>query len=319
MLFSNIIRKKFDAVLGRYDGAQAWYYFSPADFPDIRAERFDVKGNHGMLRGFFYFYGELSRDSLVIFDHGIGAGHLAYFREIEVLARHGYTVYAYDHTGCVNSDGPGILGFAQGANDLDRVITAIKKDTRFGDTPVKVIGHSWGGYAAMNVAPFHPEVTHVVSLAGFLSARALIEQYLPKFVMKYSAEVMDRERKNNPRFADLDARESMRKSNAALLHLQSRDDQKVKFELCTPLLAEALQGRERTQFITVDSRGHDPQRTDAAAAASAEMQKRMDTLIKKKKLGTESEKRMFRQAQNWDLITQQDPEIWEQILKFLDC
>ena len=319
MLFSKIIRKKFDAVLGRYDGDMTRYYFSPSDFPDIHAEQLDVKGNHGMLRGKLYFYGNLNRDKFVIFDHGIGAGHLAYFREIEYLAGQGYTVYAYDHTGCVSSDGPGILGFSQGINDLDLVITAVKNDKRFSDTPIKIVGHSWGAYSAMNVTAFHPEITHVVSLAGFLSAEALIKQYLPKFVMKYSEEVMERERRNNPKFADLDARESMKKSNAALLHLQSRDDQKVKFELCTPLLSEALHEREKTQYIILDHRNHDPQRTEAAAAAEAEMENLKNSLTKKKKLATEAEKRKFRQSQNWDLITQQDPVIWKQILGFLDC
>ena len=315
MIFSRIIRKKFDAVLGRYDGDPSRYYFSPADFPGIRAESFDVDGNHGKLRGCFYSYGEPDSGRLIIFDHGIGAGHLAYFREIEVLARNGYTVYAYDHTGCVSSDGPGILGFAQGVNDLDHVVTAIRKDPRFCHSAVRVMGHSWGGYSAMNVVPFHPEITHVVSLAGFLSARALIEQYLPRFVMRYSAEVMARERQNNPGYADLDARESMKKSQAALLHLQSRDDRKVKYELCTPLLKEALRGRPKTQFIVVDHRNHDPQRTEEAAIAEAGMQCR----LKKEKPKTEAQQASFRQAQDWDLITRQDPVIWDQILKFLNC
>ena len=77
MLFSNIIKKKFDAVLGRYDGDMTQYYYSPSDFPDIHAEQLDIKGNHGLLRGSFYFYGNLSCEKLVIFDHGTGAGHLA--------------------------------------------------------------------------------------------------------------------------------------------------------------------------------------------------------------------------------------------------
>ena len=318
MLLSGIIRKKFDAVLGRYDGDPAQHNFTAEDFPDLKAEPFDVRGSQGMLIGYLYYYGLPNRDRLIVFDHGIGAGHRAYLREIELLAQNGYTVYSYDHTGCVESDGPGILGFAQGVNDLDHVLTAIRQEPRLSGSGVRVIGHSWGGYSAMNAAALHPEVTHVVSLAGFLSARALVEQYLPDFAMKYSDEVMERERRINPEYADMDARESMKKSKAALLHIQSQDDPKVRFELSSQLLSDALPGRGKTIFIALDGRGHDPQRTRAAAAARTRMQTRLDTLRKKGKLEMPQEREKFRKSQDWDLITQQDELIWGRILEFLE-
>lgn len=318
MLLSNIIKKKFDAVLGRYESDPTQYYYSVADFPDIKIRPFNVCGNHGLLKGNFYYYDNADTDKLVIFDHGIGSGHLAYFKEIEYIARHGYTVYSYDHTGCMNSEGDGILGFAQGINDLDHIISEILRLDPFHNSSIKLIGHSWGGYSSMNVAQFHPEVTHVVSLAGFLSARALVEQYLPDFVMKYSDEVMNRERKINPKYADLDARESMKRSNAALLHLQSKDDVKVKFELCYPLLQSALKNRKNTNFIMVDNRGHDPQRTERAAMANKKMLNDLNALTKKKKLKTIEEQKRFRNSYDWKCITEQDKDIWKQIFDFLD-
>ena len=318
MLFSKIIKKKFDAVLGRYDGDPAQYYFSPHDFPGIQSESYDITGDHDVtLKGFFYYYDTLQADRLVIFDHGIGAGHLAYFTEIEYLARNGYTVYSYDHTGCVSSGGSGILGFAQGVNDLDHVLHALRQDARFAQSSFRLVGHSWGGYSAMNVAAFHPEVTHIVSLAGFLSAKALIEQYLPKMFLRYSAEVMDRERLHNPQYADLDARESLKKTKAKVMHLQSRDDQMVKYELCYVPLSEALKDRADTTLISVDHRGHAPHLTDAAAAAYEEMKQHSQKLTKKNLLRTRQQQDDFRNAHDWSLITQQDPVIWEKILHFL--
>ena len=318
MLLSKVIKKKFDAVLGRYEEDPAQYYYTSNDFPDIKSEPFNVRGSHGILKGYFYFYKNISPDNLIIFDHGIGSGHRAYFKEIEYLAKNGYTVYSYDHTGCADSDGDGILGFAQGIDDLYIVLDTILKEDRFSNSRIKLIGHSWGGYNVMNVAQFYPAVTHVVSLAGFLSARSLIEQYLPNFVMRYSKEVMDRERHINPDYADLDARNSMKKSNAALLHLQSTDDIKVKFDLCYPLLYDALKGRPKTKFITVDHRGHEPNRTADAAMACRSMSDQLNALRKKNKLQTSTELEEFKKSQNWDLITEQDPIIWKKILLFLD-
>ena len=318
MLFSKIIKKKFDAVLGRYDGDPSIRYPVLSDFPQLQQKAFPVAGDRNVtLQSFFYFYGTLDPARLLVFDHGIGAGHLAYLNEIEYLARNGYTVYSYDHTGCVSTGGTGILGFAQGINDLDKVLDALQQDPRFAKVPRKLIGHSWGGYACMNVTALHPEVTHVVSLAGFLSARALVEQYIPKPFLKYSPEVMDRERAHNPAYADLDARESLQKSSARLLHLQSRDDTMVKFELSAQPLAEALKGRAGTEILTLDRRNHDPQRTEAACAAHAAMQREQTELRKKKQLSTAAQQKAFRDSHDWQAITQQDPEIWARILAFL--
>ena len=319
MLFSKIIRKKFDAVLGRYDGDPAIRYAAVADFPGLNCQPWDVPGDRQVtLKGAFYYVGDFRPEKLVVFDHGIGAGHLAYLHEIDQLAEHGYTVYSYDHTGCVATGGTGILGFAQGINDLDHVLTALRKDPRFSGVPGKLIGHSWGGYACMNVAALHPEVTHVVSLAGFLSARSLIEQYLPRAFLKYSGEVMERERQLNPRYADMDARDSLQKSGAALLHLQSRDDEKVQFERSCALLSEALKGRAGTEFLVDDHKGHDPQRTEAAAASGAAMQQALERLRKKGQLDTPERRAAFQASYDWGKIAEQDPAVWEKILEFLD-
>ena len=317
MLFSSIIKKKFDAVLGRYDGDPALHYDAVSDFPQLCRESFDIAGDRNVtLKGAFYYEGAFRPEKLIVFDHGIGAGHLAYLREIAYLAEHGFTVYSYDHTGCVSTGGSGILGFAQGVNDLDHVLTALQQDPRFRGVPRKLIGHSWGGYACMNAAALHPEVTHVVSLAGFLSAKTLVEQYIPKAFLKYSPEVMDRERQHNPRYADLDARDSLKKSKTKLMHLQSRDDTKVLFELGCQPLSEALKGRPGTEFVVLDHRNHDPQRTEAAAAANLAMLR--DLKQQRKRLTTDAARQAFRDAQDWAQIGEQDPEIWGKILTFLD-
>ena len=319
MLLSRIIQKKFEAVWGRYDGNPACYYFSPKDFPDIRQETMHVQGDHGVtLKGSFYFYGSLRPDRLVVFDHGIGAGHLAYFREIELLAKNGYTVYSYDHTGCVETGGSGIGGFAQGVSDLDHVLGALMRDARFAGQSVRLVGHSWGGYSAMNAAGLHPEVTHVVSLAGFLSARSLIEQYLPKIVFRYLPEIMDTERDRNPAYADLDARESLKKSGAKFLYIQSPDDAMVRYDMAWQPLAEALSGRPDTEFITVEHRGHTPHYTGGAVGLLGRMNGELAALTRHRKLKTPEQQAAFRRAQNWEAITEQDPVIWQKIFVFLN-
>ena len=319
MLFSKIIEKKFAEVLGRYDGDPSIKYNHINDFENLKSETFDVKGDHNiMLKGKFYYYDEFKADKLIVFDHGIGAGHEAYLNEIEYLAKSGFSVYAYDHTGCALTMGEGILGFAQGINDLDHVLTTLKNDDRFKGLPLKIMGHSWGAYSCMNVCALHEEVSHVVSLAGFLSAKSLSEQYIPKAFLKYSKEVMDRERLHNPKYADMDAIDSLLKSKAKLLHLQSRDDVKVKFDLSCEIMMDKLKERPNTEFIVLDGHNHDPQRTKAAKIANEEMLNELNKLNKKNKLADKAAQESFKAKYNWNQIYEQDPEVWSKIINFLN-
>ena len=319
MLFSKIIEKKFSEVLGRYDGDPSIKYNVLSDFPLLKADNFDIKAdNNIMLKGYFYYYDEFKAENLIVFDHGIGAGHEAYLNEINYLAKNGFTVYAYDHTGCAKTKGQGILGFAQGINDLDHVLTALNNDERFKAVPRKIIGHSWGAYSCMNVCALHAEVSHVVSLAGFLSAKSLSEQYIPKPFLKYSVEVMDRERQHNPKYADMNAIDSLLKSKAKLLHLQSKDDIKVKFDLASEIMMDKLKDRPNTEFIILDGHNHDPQRTKAAKVANEEMLIELNKLNKKHKLDNKAAQDSFKAKYNWEQIYEQDPEIWSKIIAFLN-
>ena len=318
MLFSKIIKKKFDAVLGRYEEDPAMFFYSVTDFKGLNRTAMNITADHQIeLQGAFYYYHEIDPDKLVVFDHGIGSGHRAYLKEINMLAREGYTVYSYDHTGCADTGGKGIMGFAQGVNDLDHVLTVLKQDERFKGKNIRLAGHSWGGYSCMNVAQFHPEVTHVVSLAGFLSAKALVEQYLPSFVMKYSGEVMDREREINPRYADLDATESLLKTKAKVFHIQSTDDEMVKYDLCYRPLEKALKNRDNTVLVTLENHGHEPQLSEEAAHAVEAMSKQLKKLNSRNKLNTEAERENFRKSYDWDRLSEQDERTWNMVFDFL--
>ena len=337
MLFSNIIEKKFAQVLGRYEGNPEDYYFSPKDYPEIKTEPYDIMAEsrktieHSikgkvvkvyvnkptLLKGYLYYYGEINKDKLVVFDHGIGAGHLAYFKEIEYLASQGYTVCSYDHTGCVDSEGEGILGFAQGINDLDHVLNKLEADERFKDSKIRLVGHSWGGYNVMNIAMFHPSVSHVISLAGFVSARKLIEQYLPWFVKKYSNEVMDRERKLNPKYADLDARVSLKETDAKFFYVQSKDDHMINYDRGYEILKVALHDRENTLMFSEDNKKHDPQCTVRAVEANMKRIQEQEKLKKNHKLDTKAQQDEYRASFDWDALSELDPKIWDQIMDFL--
>ena len=104
MLGAYIEKQYKKRVFSRYDGNPAVKYFTYSDFPPMKKEEQFFTNKRGTsLAGAFYFNDSKSTESGVVFEHGMGAGHEAYMREIATLTQHGYTVFSYDHEGCVAS------------------------------------------------------------------------------------------------------------------------------------------------------------------------------------------------------------------------
>ena len=107
MIFEKQVVNTFKGMMHtRCDDNGTAFYFSASDFNGLISEPFSFKALAGhMLQGYLYHYENPIENRLVIFDHGFGGGHRAYMKEIELLCRHGYLVLAYDHTGCMESEG----------------------------------------------------------------------------------------------------------------------------------------------------------------------------------------------------------------------
>ena len=107
MLFDKQVERLYRSQLyTRQDNPNGIFYFSPADFPGLKAHPYAFRARAGhTLSGYFYHYDNPIPGRLVVFDHGMGNGHRAYMREIERLARAGYLVFSYDHTGCMEPGG----------------------------------------------------------------------------------------------------------------------------------------------------------------------------------------------------------------------
>ena len=171
MIFEKQIVGTFrNNFLRRCDDAGTAYYFSAADFPGLEAEPFSFPSCKGhTLKGSFYHYANPIPGRIVVFDHGFGGGHRSYMKEIELLCRHGYLVFSYDHTGCMESGGEDIGGFTQSLVDLNDCLNALKASDRCRGLDFSVMGHSWGGFSTLNICALHPDISHIVVLSGFVS------------------------------------------------------------------------------------------------------------------------------------------------------
>ena len=318
MIFEKQIVNMYKGMMHtRCDDLETVFYFSPEDFPGLRAEPRSFKASAGhTLQGYFYQYENPVSDRLIVFDHGFGGGHRAYMTEIEKLCAHGYRVFAYDHTGCMQSGGETPNGLAQSLCDLNDCIAMLKADGYFENTDVSVMGHSWGAFSTLNITALHPEITHIVAMCGFVCVEDMIGTFFSGILKGYRKAIMALERRSNPKFVEYNAVETLSKSNTKALLIYSEDDKMCRRNHYDTLKA-GLDGRENVRFLFVTNKGHNPNYTEEAVKYLEEFGSERVKLVRRKNV-TAEDKKNFVASYDWKRMTEQDEAVWNTIFNHLD-
>lgn len=162
----------------RCEGNENLKYLKAKNFDNLNAHPINFKSDSNQgLNGFLYSSAKTDKyKALIVFSHGMGAGHLAYTTEINYFAQKGYLVLAYDNTGTCESEGKKIKGFAQGVIDLKFALDFVASREDLKELPVLLLGHSWGGYSVCNVSALSPavEIKGIVAFSPFNSLNRLL-------------------------------------------------------------------------------------------------------------------------------------------------
>lgn len=320
MIFAKQIEKVYRQTLyGRCDDTGEAFYFSKEDFDGLNALPYSFVSSAGnKLQGYFYSYANPNSDRLIVFDHGYGGGHRSYMKEIEKLCRRGYLVFAYDHTGCMESEGESTNGFAQSLCDLNDCLNALKADENINTADISVIGHSWGGFSTMNIAALHPDITHAVVLSGFASVKKMVEQNFGGIMKIYRNHIYGVEKEANPLFYEYDGGETLKNTSARVLLVYSDNDMLVNKAIHFDYLKSACEGKENISFLLCEGKGHNPNYTQEAVKLLGEFADAKRRAIEKGALQTAEQKENFKNSFDWDKITEQDEKVWEKIFETLD-
>lgn len=320
MIFAQQIENAYRAkMFSRQEVSHAVSYFSAKDFDSLHKDPYLFNATAGhRLQGYFYYYDNPNKDRIVIFDHGMGAGHRAYMREIAMLARHGYLVFAYDHTGCVESEGESTNGFAQSLSDLDACLKALKADEAYQNKKFSVVGHSWGAYACQNIPAFHPDLTHIVAISGFISVEAIIAQNFSGILKPFRKTIFELEQNTNPDYVHCHAADSLRKTDAKVLILHSADDPLVQQMYHFDIMRIVLEDKENIRFLLVNGKKHNPNYTLDAVQYKDTFFELLKSKNKKHELDDEDAQTAFRKSFDWKRMTAQDKFIWKEIFDTLD-
>ncbi len=318
MIFEKQVIKMYKGMMyTRYDDTGIAYYFSSDDFAGLKKEAYTFTASAGhTLKGYLYHYDNSAPGRIVVFDHGIGGGHRSYMKEIEMLCRNGYPVFAYDHTGCMESGGENTGGMAQSLCDLNDCITAIKANPCFSGVDISVIGHSWGGFSALNISALHPDISHIVVLSGFVSVQECVNSFFPGILRVYRKAIMEIENSSNPYYVNFNAVKTLCESNAKVLLIYSDNDMKCR-KTNFDILNSALNSKDNIRFLLVSGKGHNPNYTSDAVNYLGSYIRELQTLTRQKRLVTPAQKADFIASFDWDRMTAQDESVWQEIFACL--
>lgn len=318
MLFEKQIVNMYKSMMHtRCDDTETVFYFSPKDFPGLLYEPISFNSSRGdALQGYLYSYDLPIEDRLIVFDHGFGGGHRAYMREIELLCRHGYRVFAYDHTGCMESEGKTPNGLAQSLCDLNDCMNMLSTDERFSSLDISVMGHSWGAFSTMNIPSLHPRISHIVAISGFVSVEEMINTFFSGIMKGYRKPILALERESNPVFCEYNSLSSLSSSDVKALLIYSDDDTLCK-RIHYDIMKAGLEGKDNVNIVLTSGKGHNPNYTAEAVAYLGEFGKARAKLARKKGV-TAEKKEKFVDSYDWRRMTEQDERVWQMIFEHLD-
>lgn len=280
--------------------------------PDLAKESVSIKSGKTKLNGFVYTCAEAeSNGKVIVFCHGLGAGHAAYTTEIEYFCKNGFTVVALDDAGCDLSEGKSIRGMYSGVTAAKAAVDYAK--SAFKDGKIYLVGHSWGGYSAL-CASSERKVDGVVALSApltpvktiYFGARGVISAPLA-FILRPFWLLIDFF--NFGFKCNKNSAKSVEKSGIPALLVHGDDDTVVPFKNSAYFYAEG----DNIEKYLAEGKSHNPYASHAAQALLIELSAKLAIARKM----SEEDKKYFTEF-DFAAATEEDEAVMQKILSFLN-
>lgn len=298
-----LLEKYLSSFIIRYDKDGIIPYCNVNDFEGLNCCEKSFTNTKGIeIHYFLYNYDSYDDTKIVLFLPGIGPGHTAYLTEINKLALNGYQVLTLDYTGCGASKGENIISLYEPTIDALDLLNLLALDKR-----IIVIGHSLGGFTALNILNKRRDIKKGVLLAPIVTLKNQIKAFT-----NYSTDIsniLEYEEQNSDGNASLSNITYLANTSEDILFIHSKDDPIVPFNTSTGYVKDNLKNKF-LRFIVVDGKGHNPNYT-------LECAKELTELNAKYLNASLEEKKKLMENKDPKLMTLQDEIIWESIFNFI--
>ncbi len=281
-----------------------------ADYPGLVCEPGSFQNRDGVtIRYCTYYYDGHRKDKLILFCHGLGAGHTPYTVDIERLCRAGFKVLALDYAGCGASGGGRLTSVNAPTRDAVELLELLQPKEE-----IIPAGHSLGGYTALNLANYLPDVKRAVIVSGFLSISDEMMGFVKLRIL--ADRIKSYEKKLSPVFGRLDNRAYLASTGDRILWIHSKDDPVVNYKYNA---ARALSlGNPNVRVITLEGKKHMPQYTYESLETMNAWIGEYYRAISEKKLVTAEDKRAFFNDKPTKKMMEPDPDVYGEILRFIE-
>ena len=254
---------------GRFDDDNTLHYFTKDDFEGLNMESFTFKSNDYNLMGYLYST-DSEEKGIIVFAHGIGAGHIQYTTEINYYAQKGYRVYAFDAQGCLASEGNGIDYFSNYVKNLDDFLTYLESLEALKDKKYILIGHSLGGYGVNLMIRYHKEqILKIISLSGFYDVKTLLNGVLGMTnilgISTMMTKIMVNQDKKHLGTHSLSIEDVINEIEVPMLFVSGSEDTLVRTSINYERIKLLCENKDNFKFLLVGKREHRPLLTVEAA------------------------------------------------------
>lgn len=327
-LFANVL---LNFIFGkRCEGNPNLKYFTADDFEELNNIKIEFKSDKGqLLRGYIYQNNKIKEKDikgLLVFVHGMGAGHFSYTTEINTLAKNGYKVLSYDNTGTCMSEGKKLNGFYQAVIDLKYCLEYIKSNSELNKYNLGLIGHSWGAYAVCQSLKYESNVKVVVGMSGpdtleklVTSSMGIFGKILNPFLRKINEIKFGKEASDSSITVLKNTDDSI-----SILLLHGEDDSTCKIENSIIFNSEEnFKNKENIETIMFEEKNHNIYQNIESEKYLNEIFKTIEEYkieLKKDSKNKEIEEKLKTYYENIDYkkITEEDVDVMETIVEFFN-
>lgn len=319
---SRVYRSMFNK---RYNDNHTLKYFTVEDFEGLKKEDLSFTSNKGqLLAAHLYYYPTLEEyKGLLVLSHGLGAGHLQYTTEINYFAKLGYKVFAFDYTGCLDSEGKIFPGFPQTVIDLKYALEYIDSLEELKNYKKVIYGHSMGAYAAVNVLNYYDNIKAVVSLSPFDESFSQVAHELETASLRnmkpygFVFKLFDKHRFKS--YSKVSTKQTLLNTKVPVYVIAADRDTIVNSVYNFEEFKEACKDDETKKFLLVKDRFHRPNLTLEGAKYDNDTNEEYYRLYLENKCEIPQEKKdEFYGGLDYNKLVEMDEVVMSSIASFLE-
>lgn len=279
----------YDQIFVRYDCEITEFPEALSETIALRSQK-SFKSGKNTLSGYLYeSASNNARNTLIILAPGFNACADNYLWQIKSLLDYGWSVFAFNTTGCCTSSGESAVGFPQELCDLESALKYIENNDRFGYNNIALLGHSRGGYAACCCLDFGYDISAVVSISGINSAMEGVMGTSVKyagpiaygnygFLWAYQAMLFGTKTLN------MNASREISESDVPVLIVHGENDDTVPLDRYSIFSHKANMTSENIEYIVCrnpESSGHTDLLFDKNGAANESLMQQINNFLEK--------------------------------------